>query len=74
MRYCTALEQAARSLGIITAHHLHIGDSVLLNEREVMLCQNMAGTFVQRARQLSGKPLTEAQAKLLASQGGWSVK
>jgi hypothetical protein len=72
MRYVVANKDKAGNVHIPLAGHLTKGDEVMLNEKEVTVCNLLSGTLEERAEQIDGRVLEYIDARQLINEGGWA--
>lgn len=71
MKYVIANDEKAFEAGVPLLGHLVKGDSIILNEKEVMCNPALSGEFEDRVKSLDGTACTCTSVKQVISEGGW---
>ena len=71
MRYVVANKEKALDAGGLLLGHLVKGESIVLNEKEVMCLPSLDGELEDRILLLDGIVYTNTSMNQIISEGGW---
>ena len=71
MRYVVANKEKALDAGVLLLGHLVKGESIILNEKEVMCLPSLDGELEDRISLLDGIVYTNTKKKKKKKKGGW---
>ena len=71
MRYVVANKEKALDAGVLLLGHLVKGESIILNEKEVMCLPSLDGELEDRILLLDGIVYTNTSMNQIISEGGW---
>lgn len=71
MRYVVANKEKALDAGVLLLGHLVKGESIILNEKEVMCLPSLDGELEDRILLLDGIVYTNTSLNQIISEGGW---
>lgn len=71
MRYVVANKKKALDAGVLLLGHLVKGESIILNEKEVMYLPSLDGELEDRILLLDGIVYTNTNMNQIISEGGW---
>ncbi len=71
MRYVVANKEKALNSGVLLLGHMVNGESIILNEKEVMCLSSLDGELEDRILSLDGIVYTNTRMNQIISEGGW---